>query len=160
MDVAMWTTECQKPEECSIEKGLMKGRVTNLPSGETSNLPLVCSPDLDLQGTFMLFPSKEDGCKKNKNLCHPSSYLSSCHRQSSVGELDSQLWTLFQTWRIWDSWLIFVQIFQLKTVHSGAPSCANREVLEVDRLNFWIFLPVDLKQCHCPVVASHLKHCN
>ena len=50
--------------------------------------------------------------------------------------------------------------FQIKTVHSGAPSCANREVLEVDRLNFWIFLPVDLKQCHCPVVASHLKHCN
>lgn len=39
-----------------------------------------------------------------------------------------------------------------------APGCPNWVVLEVDRLNFGIFPPIHLKQCHCAIIAGHLKH--
>ena len=45
------TAEDRKMSQIDFER-------TNLPSGETSNLPLVCSPDLVFQGTFMLFPEE------------------------------------------------------------------------------------------------------
>ena len=53
-----------------------------------------------------------------------------------------------------------IKTFPYYTVNLDAPSCTNGEVLEVDGLNFWVFLPVHLKQRHSPIVASHLKYGN
>ena len=69
------TAEDRKMSQIDFER-------TNLPSGETSNLPLVCSPDLVFQGTFMLFP-EERLLQKGTSVC---GYLSSCRKQRSVDE--------------------------------------------------------------------------
>ena len=60
----------------------------------------------------------------------------------------------------YEIYLLYKAFFPRYTVNLDAPSCANREVLEVDGLNFWVFLPVHLKQRHSPIVASHLKYGN